>query len=66
MRELTFEEMDQVAGGDLISAIGGAIAGWAVNKALNYMWDNGGAYINYLLYCSATYGGGPFDYRLGS
>jgi len=63
MRELTFEEMDQVAGGN--NVVGGII-GWLVGKVLDYAWDNKEAYFNYLIQCSAQYGGGPFDYRLGS
>ena len=60
MRELTFEEMDQVAGGNQIA---GAIIAWLVNKTLNYASANAGNYIDYLVHCWATYGAGPYDYR---
>ena len=59
MRELTFEEMDQVAGGNPFIS---AAVGWLVNKALNYASANAGPYIDYLVYCWATYGAGPYDY----
>jgi len=68
MRELTFEEMDQAAGGaiDPVGIIIGAALTWATYKLLDYAWANKEAYYNYLIQCSAQYGGGPFDYRLGS
>jgi len=68
MRELTFEEMDQVAGGvvDPISIMLAAAITWGTTKLLDYAWANKAAYANYLIQCSAQYGGGPFDYRLGS
>ena len=68
MRELTFEEMDQVAGGNVVAwaLIGPPMLDLMVVKAVNYLWDNKEAYFNYLIQCGAQYGGGPFDYRVGS
>ena len=68
MRELTFGELDQVAGGSTIGLmiISPPMGGVLTVKALEYLWDNKGTYFNYLIKCSAQYGGGPFDYRLGS
>jgi len=68
MRELTFEEMDQVAGGNVaaLALFGSVMPGLTVVQAVNYLWDNKEAYFNYLIQCGAQYGGGPFDYRLGS
>ena len=68
MRELTFEEMDQVAGGNVVAwtLVDPSPTSLMMMKALNYLWDNKEAYFNYLIQCSAQYGGGPFDYRLGS
>jgi len=60
MCELTFEEMDQVAGG-MNPFLEGAL-GWALGKALDYLWNNSGNYIDYLVYCWGTYGAGPYDY----
>ena len=62
MRELTFEEMEQVAGGGIIGKLGDIFLDWAVTKALDYIWENGGAYFDYLTHCWATYGAGPYDY----
>ena len=47
MRELTFEEMNEVAGG-VNPVIAGAIA-WAVSKTLDYAWDNRAAILNTML-----------------
>ena len=59
MRELTFEEMDQVAGGNPVLD---AVITWLVEKALGYIWENKENYIDYLVDCWATYGAGPYDY----
>ena len=59
MRELTFEEMDQVAGGNMLF---GPVISWLVNKTLNYVNDHYEEYIDYLVYCWETYGAGPYDY----
>jgi len=63
MSELTFEEMDQVAGGNIFVA---AAVGWAVGKALDYLWDNKEEYWDYLVHCWGTYGAGPYYYNYSS
>ena len=64
MRELTFEEMNQVAGGGGIwdKVVDVAIK-WVTTKGLDYAYNNAGAYVDYLVECWAKYGAGPYDYR---
>jgi hypothetical protein len=59
MRELTFEEMDHVAGGNILL---GAIAGWVIGKALDYAWDHKEEYWEALMQYCGQYGGAPYDY----
>ena len=40
MRELTFEEMDQVAGGNIWIRLGELIIPWAAEKVLDFLRDN--------------------------
>ena len=67
MRELTFEEMEQVGGG---SAVKDKIIGWFINKTLDFIWENKEAYWDALIKYTAQYGGlyDPYTamYRQGS
>ena len=60
MRELTFEEMDQVAGGGVFGDIGLQI----LIKSLEYAWDHKEEYFEYWLKCIGQYPAGPYDYRV--
>ena len=60
MRELTFEEMDQVAGGGVLGDIGIQI----LIKSLEYAWDHKEEYFEYWLKCIGQYPAGPYDYRV--
>jgi len=60
MRELTFEEMDEVAGGLSWADVGFAIL-W---KAAEYAWDHKEEYFEYWLECIGKYPAGPFDYHV--
>ena len=61
MRELTFEEMDQVSGGNPVT---GAIIGWVVAETLNFIKNNAGPYIDYWVQCIGQYPAGPYDYHV--
>ena len=60
MRELTIEEMDQVAGGgfwtEVIKIVG--------SIAAEYAWDHKEEYFEYWLKCIGQYPAGPYDYRV--
>jgi hypothetical protein len=55
MRELTLEEMDQVAGGWSITIGWGPISITIQDEEIY-------AYVNHLVECWAAYGGAPYDY----
>jgi hypothetical protein len=56
MRELTFEEMDAVAGGLIL------LPRHLILQLVDYLVDNSDNYINYLVQCWETYGAGAYDY----
>ena len=60
MRELTFEEMDQVAGGGVFEDL----VRYGLFKALDYVWDHKEEYFEYWLECIGKYPAGPYDYRV--
>jgi hypothetical protein len=61
MRELTFEEMDEVAGGiDPVSLILGAVVGWGIGKVLDTITDP--EYWRQLAIYAGQYGGSAYDY----
>ena len=62
MRELTFEEMDQVGGGDLLSDVAEFIIRWGLTKLLNYAWDCKEEYYGYWIECLGKYPVGPYNY----
>ena len=66
MRELTFEEMEQVGGGNILGELVRIVVTWAITKGLDYVVDNADDYYEYLTHCWATYGAGPYDYRFTS
>ena len=60
MRELTFEEMDQVAGGGLFEEL----VKYGLIKAAEYAWGHKEEYFEYWLKCIGQYPAGPYDYRV--
>ena len=67
MRELTLEEMEQVGGGiTIIGDPGKIFLTKLVMKGLEYVANNANDYYEYLKHCWATYGAGPYDYRVAS
>jgi len=54
MRELTFDEMDNVSGGNVLIDV--AIR-WGAVKLLDFIWDNKEAYIEALIHYTGQYGG---------
>ncbi|MDR0310266.1 MAG: hypothetical protein LBJ21_01650 [Acidobacteriota bacterium] len=54
MRELTFEEVDQIGGGNPVLK---ELLKWAVAAVADYVWDNKDPYIDTLIRYTAQYGG---------
>ena len=52
MRELTFEEMNEVAGGGGGVGIGGIILGWAVGKVIDLAWEYRMEIMGVIAYCT--------------
>ena len=52
MRELTFEEMEQVAGGSIVGKVIEFVLEWIATKTMDCIWDNREAIWNSYSYYS--------------